>query len=115
MSSTTTKTNTTPVVIGLLIGILVAAMDNTIVATAMPTIVSELNGFDQYAWVTSAYMIATVAGMPIFGKLSDMYGRKRFFLFGMLLFMVGVSYVEWQTRSLNCLPIVPCKGLVVGR
>ncbi|MER2033906.1 MFS transporter, partial [Exiguobacterium indicum] len=89
MSSTTTKTNTTPVVIGLLIGILVAAMDNTIVATAMPTIVSELNGFDQYAWVTSAYMIATVAGMPIFGKLSDMYGRKRFFLFGMLLFMVG--------------------------
>ncbi len=44
MSSTTTKTNTTPVVIGLLIGILVAAMDNTIVATAMPTIVSELNG-----------------------------------------------------------------------
>jgi EmrB/QacA subfamily drug resistance transporter len=89
MSSTITKTNTTPVVIGLLIGILVAAMDNTIVATAMPTIVSELNGFDQYAWVTSAYKIATVAGMPIFGKLSDMYGRKRFFLFGMLIFMIG--------------------------
>jgi MFS family permease len=52
--------NSTPVVIGLLIGILVAAMDNTIVATAMPTIVSELNGFDQYAGVTSAYKIATV-------------------------------------------------------
>ncbi len=91
MASTTTetKTKTNYVVLGLLIGILVAAMDNTIVATAMPTIVSELNGFDQYAWVTSAYMIATVAGMPIFGKLSDMYGRKRFFLFGMLLFIAG--------------------------
>ena len=85
----TTSTKTRYVVLGLLIGILVAAMDNTIVATAMPTIVSELNGFDQYAWVTSAYMIATVAGMPIFGKLSDMYGRKRFFLFGMLLFIAG--------------------------
>jgi len=85
----TTSTKTRYVVLGLLIGILVAAMDNTIVATAMPTIVSELNGFDQYAWVTSAYMIATVAGMPIFGKLSDMYGRKRFFLFGMLLFITG--------------------------
>lgn len=77
------------VVIGLLLGILMAAMDNTIVATAMGTIVSELGGLDQFIWVTSAYMIASVAGMPIFGKLSDMYGRKLFYVSGLTLFLVG--------------------------
>ncbi|CRK81651.1 MDR family MFS transporter [Neobacillus massiliamazoniensis] len=82
-------TNLKPVVAGLLLGILMAAMDNTIVATAMPTIVSDLGGFDKFIWVTSAYMVAVMAGMPIFGKLSDMYGRKRFFMFGSILFLVG--------------------------
>ncbi|KZZ85250.1 MDR family MFS transporter [Bacillus sp. SJS] len=77
------------VVTGLLLGILMAAMDNTIVATAMGTIVGDLGGLDQFIWVTSAYMIASVAGMPIFGKLSDMYGRKRFFIAGLTIFIIG--------------------------
>ncbi|SFJ15037.1 drug resistance transporter, EmrB/QacA subfamily [Paenibacillus sp. UNC496MF] len=77
------------VVAGLLLGILMASMDNTIVATAMGTIVGELGGLDKFVWVTSAYMIAEMAGMPIFGKLSDMYGRKKFFVFGILVFMLG--------------------------
>lgn len=82
-------TNLKPVVAGLLLGILMAAMDNTIVATAMATIVSDLGGFDKFIWVTSAYMVAVMAGMPIFGKLSDMYGRKRFFIFGLVVFLIG--------------------------
>ncbi|WP_123042755.1 MDR family MFS transporter [Cohnella candidum] len=77
------------VVAGLLLAILTASMDNTIVSTAMGTIVGELGGLDKFVWVTSAYMVAEMAGMPIFGKLSDMYGRKRFFVFGMILFMLG--------------------------
>ncbi|MEC0209915.1 MDR family MFS transporter [Paenibacillus ehimensis] len=77
------------VVAGLLLGILMAAMDNTIVATAMGTIVAELGGLDKFVWVTSAYMVAEMAGMPIFGKLSDMYGRKRFFVFGLIVFLLG--------------------------
>ena len=77
------------VVTGLLLAILMSAMDNTIVATAMGTIVSDLGGFDKFIWVTSAYMVAVMAGMPIFGKLSDMYGRKRFFLFGLAVFLIG--------------------------
>jgi EmrB/QacA subfamily drug resistance transporter len=77
------------VVAGLLLGILMSAMDNTIVATAMGTIVSDLGGFDKFIWVTSAYMVAVMAGMPIFGKLSDMYGRKRFFIFGLIVFLLG--------------------------
>ncbi|MED2039323.1 MDR family MFS transporter [Bacillus wiedmannii] len=81
--------NTKFVVAGLLLGILMAAMDNTIVATAMATIVGDLGGFDKFVWVTSAYMVATMAGMPIFGKLSDMYGRKRFYIGGLILFLFG--------------------------
>ncbi|WP_144554619.1 MDR family MFS transporter [Bacillus sp. X1(2014)] len=82
-------TNLKPVVAGLLLAILMAAMDNTIVATAMATIVADLGGFDKFIWVTSAYMVAVMAGMPIFGKLSDMYGRKRFFIFGLIVFLIG--------------------------
>ncbi|NRD77631.1 MFS transporter [Bacillus sp. BRMEA1] len=77
------------VVAGLLLGILMASMDNTIVVTAMGTIVGDLGGLDKFVWVVSAYMVAEMAGMPIFGKLSDMYGRKRFFIAGLILFMFG--------------------------
>lgn len=86
----TQSTNKLPIVLaGLLLGILMASMDNTIVATAMGNIVGELGGLDHFVWVTSAYMVAELAGMPIFGKLSDMYGRKKFFVFGMIVFMLG--------------------------
>lgn len=77
------------VVAGLLLGILMASMDNTIVVTAMGTIVGDLGGLDNFVWVVSAYMVAEMAGMPIFGKLSDMYGRKRFFILGLIFFMIG--------------------------
>ncbi|MBU5441118.1 MDR family MFS transporter [Paenibacillus sp. MSJ-34] len=76
-------------VAGLLLTILMASMDNTIVATSMGTIVGQLGGLDKFVWVTSAYMVAEMAGMPIFGKLSDMYGRKRFYIFGIIVFMIG--------------------------
>lgn len=83
------ESNLKLVVIGLLLGILMSAMDNTIVASAMGTIVSDLGGLDKIVWVTSAYMVMVMAGTPIFGKLSDMYGRKRFFIFGLIVFLAG--------------------------
>ncbi len=83
------ETKLWPVMAGLLLGILVASLDNTIVSTAMGTIVGELGGLDKFVWVTSAYLVAEMAGMPIFGKLSDMYGRKRFFMFGIIMFLLG--------------------------
>ncbi len=92
------------VVTGLLLAILMSAMDNTIVATAMGTIVSDLGGFDKFIWVTSAYMVAVMAGMPIFGKLSDMYGRKRFFLFGLVVFLLG-SALSGLAQSIEQLSI----------
>ncbi|MGG0655267.1 MDR family MFS transporter [Rummeliibacillus pycnus] len=86
---TTEKSKQKFIVAGLLLTILMSSMDNTIVATAMGTIVGDLGGMDKFIWVTSAYMVAEMAGMPIFGKLSDMFGRKRFFIMGLALFMIG--------------------------
>ncbi len=90
MNSDKAKTPNLGIVIaGLLLGILMASMDSTIVSTAMGNIVGELGGMDKFVWVTSAYLVAEMAGMPIFGKLSDMYGRKKFFIFGAIVFMAG--------------------------
>lgn len=77
------------IIAGLLLAVLMASMDNTIMATSVGTIVGEIGGLDKFFWITSAYMVAEMASMPIFGKLSDMYGRKRFFVFGIVVFMIG--------------------------
>ncbi|HLJ90986.1 MAG TPA: MDR family MFS transporter [Candidatus Angelobacter sp.] len=75
--------------VGLLLALLLAAVDQTIVGTAMPRIISELNGFDRYPWVTTAYLLTSTIAVPIFAKLSDMYGRKVFFLAGTILFVLS--------------------------
>jgi EmrB/QacA subfamily drug resistance transporter len=72
---------------GLVLAMLLAALDQTIVGTAMPRIIAELNGFDHYAWVTTAYMLSSTAIVPIVGKLSDMYGRKVFLVGGVAFFL----------------------------
>src|ERR1700704_5496369 len=64
-----------------MLGLFLAALDQTIVGTAMPRVVAELQGFQHYAWVTTAYLLTSTAVVPISGKLSDLYGRK-FFLLG---------------------------------
>lgn len=83
------KSNTKLVIAGLMLGLFMASLDQTIISTAMATIIKQLGGFEYFIWVYSAYMIAMVVATPIFGKLSDMYGRRRFFLLGLGLFIVG--------------------------
>jgi EmrB/QacA subfamily drug resistance transporter len=68
---------------------LLGALDQTIVATAGPTIISDLGGLSLYAWVFSAYVLTQTVTMPIFGKLSDLYGRRKFLVLGTLIFMAG--------------------------
>ena len=74
---------------GLMLGMLLAALDQTVLATALPTIVGELGGIDHLSWVISAYLLASTTSVPIYGKLGDLYGRKRLFQFGIGLFLVG--------------------------
>ncbi|QSO50193.1 MFS transporter [Alicyclobacillus curvatus] len=66
-----------------------SSMDQTVVSTAMPTIINDLNGMSLYAWVFSGYMITSAVTVPIYGKLSDVYGRKPFYLFGLIVFGIG--------------------------
>ncbi len=75
--------------IALLIVFLLAALDMTILSTAMPRIVSELNGLELYAWVTTAYMLASTVLVPIYGKLGDLYGRKLILIIGIVIFLLG--------------------------
>ncbi|MFF4286311.1 MFS transporter [Streptomyces sp. NPDC001633] len=73
----------------LLLGLLVAALDQTIVATALPTIVSELGGLDHLSWVVTAYLLASTAATPLWGKLGDQYGRKKLFQAAIVIFLIG--------------------------
>lgn len=77
------------VTIGLMLGMALAALDTTIVGTAMPSIVSKLGGVTLYAWVISVYLLTSTTTVPIYGKLADLYGRKLLLLLGMALFLLG--------------------------
>jgi EmrB/QacA subfamily drug resistance transporter len=74
---------------GLMVTMLLAALDQAIVATALPRIVSDLGGITQYAWVFTAYMLTSTVTVPLYGKLGDVYGRKYLFLFAICVFLVG--------------------------
>ncbi|SCK08820.1 MULTISPECIES: MFS transporter [unclassified Streptomyces] len=73
----------------LLLGMLLAALDQTIVSTALPTIVSELGGLDHLSWVVTAYLLAATAATPLWGKLGDQYGRKKLFQTAIVIFLIG--------------------------
>lgn len=74
---------------GLMLGMFLAALDQTIVATAMRTIADDLDGYALQAWVTTAYLITATLVTPLYGKLSDIYGRKQFFMAAIVLFVIG--------------------------
>src|SRR5580700_11199665 len=77
------------ILLSVLCAIFLAALDQTIVATAAPAIVNDLGGFEAMPWIFSAYMLASTVMIPIYGRFSDMYGRKLFYLSGIIVFLVG--------------------------
>ncbi|MDO8491175.1 MAG: MDR family MFS transporter [Dehalococcoidia bacterium] len=74
---------------GVMLAMFLSSLDQTIVSTAMPTIITDLGGFTQYTWVTTAYLITSTIALPITGKLTDMYGRKYFYVVGIVIFTLG--------------------------
>ena len=102
------------VFVGLMLGMLVAALSQTIVATALPTIVGELGGQEQLAWVVSATLLASTASTPIWGKLSDLYGRKIMFQSAIGLFLVASLAAGFAQDMPQLIGIRAVQGLGVG-
>src|SRR2546429_9802500 len=86
--------------LGVLMVMLLASLDQTIVSTAMPRVIAELQGFDRYTWVSTAYLLTSTVMVPIYGKLSDLVGRKPIFLFGVVVFLIG-SALSGASQSMN--------------
>ena len=82
-------TNKTLILIGLLLGLVFSELDQTAVSTALPTIIRDLHGLSLFGWVAGIYMLSITIFMPIFGKLADLYGRKKIYLICVALFMIG--------------------------
>jgi MFS family permease len=102
------------VMIALMLALLLEALDQTVVGTAMPRIVAQLHGLDRYTWVVTAYVLASMTLLPITGKLSDLFGRKWFLLGGTLLFLLG-SLLSGASQTMNQLIIFRAvQGLGAG-
>lgn len=84
------------VFLGLVLALLLAALEQTIVATALPRIVGELHGLDRMSWAVTAYLLAATIGLPVYGKLGDLFGRKGVFLFAIALFVAGSALAGWS-------------------
>ena len=103
----------------LLLGMLLAALDQTVVATALPTIVGDLGGASHIAWIVTAYLLASTISTPLWGKLGDLYGRKQFFQASIVIFLVG-SAMSGLSTSMGMLIVfralqgLGAGGLIVG-
>jgi EmrB/QacA subfamily drug resistance transporter len=99
---------------GLLLGIFLAALEATVVSTAMPTVVASLGGLDRYSWVFSAYLLTSTASVPLWGRLSDLYGRRRIYLAAIALFLVGSMLAGVSRSMLQLILFRTVQGLGAG-
>jgi EmrB/QacA subfamily drug resistance transporter len=103
------------VIIGaLLLGMLLAALDQTIVATALPTIAGDLHGLSHLSWVVTSYLLATTVSTPLWGKLGDMYGRKRFFQAAIVIFLIGSALSGFSASIIELIAFRAIQGLGAG-
>jgi EmrB/QacA subfamily drug resistance transporter len=99
---------------GLLLGMSLGALEATVVGTAMPTVVSTLGGLAHYSWVFSAYLLSSTASVPIWGRLSDLYGRRRMYLTGVVIFLVGSALCGIATDMFQLIAARVLQGLGAG-
>src|SRR4051794_21460560 len=95
-------------------GMLLAALDQTIVATALPTIVGDLGGLRQLSWVVTAYILTSTVSVPLWGKISDLYGRKRIFQSAILIFLVGSALSGLSQNMAQLIGFRALQGIGAG-
>ena len=113
---TTTESTRPPVAIllALALGVLLAALDQTIVATALPTVAGELGGLTDLAWVVTAYLVAETVSTPLYGKLGDVIGRKRVLIAAIVLFLAGSALSGLDGSMLELVLFRALQGLGAG-
>jgi EmrB/QacA subfamily drug resistance transporter len=99
---------------GLMLGMLLAALDQTIVATALPTIVGDLGGLNHLSWVVTAYLVASTVTTPLYGKFSDIYGRKRTFQFAIVVFLFGSALAGLSQSMIELIAFRGLQGVGAG-
>src|ERR1051326_1553286 len=99
---------------GLMVALLLAALDQTIVATALPKVVSELGGITQYTWVFTAYMLGSTVTVPLYGKLGDAHGRKPLFLIAISIFLVGSALCGLAQNMVELVVFRAIQGVGAG-
>ena len=109
-----TKRRVVLVTIGVMMSLFMASLESTIVATAMPTIVAELGGLESYSWVFAIYMLTSTTVIPVFGKLSDMYGRRSIFFVSISLFLIGSLLCGIATSMGQLIAARALQGLGAG-
>src|ERR671933_90294 len=105
------------ILVGLLLGMFLAALDQTVVSTAIRTIADDLHGYDLQAWATTAFLITSTITTPFYGKLSDMYGRRPFYLFAIAVFVLGsalcgLSQSMYELAAFRALQGIGAGGLM---
>ncbi|MEV0931629.1 MFS transporter [Streptomyces phaeochromogenes] len=103
----------------LMLALLLAALEQMIVATALPKIVGELHGLDRMSWAITAYLLTATVGLPVYGKFGDLYGRKGVFQFAIVVFVIGSALAGWsrsmdQLIAFRALQGVGAGGLMIG-
>ena len=99
---------------GLLMALLLAMLDQLIVGTALPRIVGSLGGVSHLSWVVTAYVLASTITTPFYGKLGDMYGRKKFFIFAIVIFLAGSALSGLSTSMTELITFRAIQGLGAG-
>ncbi|WP_237208848.1 MDR family MFS transporter [Rothia nasimurium] len=102
------------VIVGLMAGMFLSSLDQTIVSTAIRTIGDDLHGLEQQAWVTTAYMITSTITTPIYGKLSDLFGRRPLYLFGIVVFILGSLLSSFSTSMIMLAAFRAFQGIGAG-
>ncbi len=99
---------------GLMIGMFLAALDQTIVGTALPTIVNSLHGLNHISWVVTAYLLTSTISTPLYGKLSDQFGRKGLFQFAIVVFLIGSALTGLSQNMAQLIAFRGIQGLGAG-
>ncbi|WP_328947028.1 MFS transporter [Streptomyces sp. NBC_00250] len=99
---------------GLMLALLLAALEQMIVATALPKIVGELQGLDRMSWAITAYLLTSTIGLPIYGKLGDLLGRKGVFLFAIVVFVIGSGLAGWSRSMDELIAFRAIQGIGAG-